>query len=61
MTRGSDRDTPLSVYINGVVVGYVVNSDYGTGTISTSVPVNKNDIVVIRRLRSDLLWFRPFK
>lgn len=41
MAGGSDRGTPLCVYVNNKLLGYVTNRDYGTGSISVCVPVPK--------------------
>lgn len=41
LAGGSSKHSAMNVKVNGVTLGYVVNRDYGTGTISACVPVSK--------------------
>lgn len=50
----------MSVYVNGQRRGYVVGRDYGTGTISVTCPINKNEYYSVN---GEVHWviFVPFK
>ena len=45
---GSNKPNNLEIYINNKLVGFVTSRGYGTGVISTSVPVNRGDSYSIR-------------
>ena len=45
---GSNKPESLEIYVNGRLVGYVTRRGYGTGVISTAVPINKGDTYSIR-------------
>lgn len=45
---GSNKPNNLEIYVNGKLVGFVTRRGYGTGTISTAVPINKGDAYSIR-------------
>lgn len=45
---GSNKPDNLEIYVNGKLVGFVTRRGYGTGTISTAVPINKGDAYSIR-------------
>ena len=48
---GSFKNRSMDVQIDGKTLGYVVGRDYGQGTISACVPVNKGQTIMIKNSR----------